>query len=104
MDQYRIKDIRYSYIIGCDSDISARMYVATGSNSIAWFLYDLENMSTNDLKIIKDRINADIERIGKGTDIKEIKKELPLLDKDGDVDVTAFLKRFKEENLNAEKA
>ncbi len=95
MDQYKIKDIRYSYTIAFafDGAASARIYVAKGSDTISWFLFDLEEIRSGDLKIIKDRINADMERIGKGTDIKEIKKELPL-DKTGDVDIKAFLKRF----------
>lgn len=100
MDQYRIKDIRYSCTIGFDSNISASIYYRTkDEDTIYWFLYDLENISLSDLNIIKDRIKADLQRISKSTDIKKIKKELPL-EKSGDVDITAFLKRFKEDNQN----
>lgn len=103
MNQYRRKDVRYTYTIAFDSHTSAASCIAKGSDSIYWFLFSLETMRSSDLKIIKDRIKADLERISTGTAIDEIKKELPL-EKNGDVDIKAFLKRFKEENLNDEKA
>ncbi len=104
MSRNQRKDFRYSYVMAADIDISANIYYRTkDEDTICWFLYALENISLSDLNIIKDRIKADLERIGTGTAINEIKKELPL-EKSGDVDIKAFLQEFKENQNDNEKA
>ena len=100
MDQNKRKGFRYANTVAVDINSCASIYYRTeGGDTIYWFLYDLENISLSNLAIIKDRIKADLERIGKGADINEIKKELPV-NENGDIDIAAFLQRFKEENQN----